>query len=427
MSGSEGNDQIAGGDGNDSLSSGAGNDTLSGGGGDDTIYSGSGHDVTYGGDGNDTIDDESGVILDGSKQVYGGAGNDRSWGSSGSDTLSGDNGNDTLSGETGNDALCGGAGADQVDGGEGDDTLSGGIGDDTLIGGAGSDTFVLTEVNSGDVIADFDMTLVDGRTVDRLDVSELRAADGAPVRALDVNVGVDDNGNTVLTFPEGEAITLQGVSPAQAQSPAMLRSMGVPCFCTGTRILTPQGERPVEALRAGDVVITQDHGPQPVLWAGGRVLSARDLAMRPDLCPVLIRDGAVGNRGDMMVSPQHALLMVQDGREVLVRAKHLAALGNPLICRVHGQRSIGYHHLLLPRHAILIAQGAGAESLYPGPMAIAAMGASVMKDVACAMPRLTPALYGHLPAKLAYGQLARPILPRRAVSPGIIRQSIAAH
>jgi hypothetical protein len=40
------------------------------------------------------------------------------------------------------------------------------------------------------------------------------------------------------------------------------------CFVTGTRIATPGGARPVETLAPGDLVMTRDHGAQPLLWTG---------------------------------------------------------------------------------------------------------------------------------------------------------------
>lgn len=45
---------------------------------------------------------------------------------------------------------------------------------------------------------------------------------------------------------------------------------GFVCFAAGSLIDTPQGARPVEALRQGDLVDTLDHGPQPILWTGAR-------------------------------------------------------------------------------------------------------------------------------------------------------------
>ena len=40
----------------------------------------------------------------------------------------------------------------------------------------------------------------------------------------------------------------------------------IPCYSSGTMIETPDGLRAVEALRPGDLVLTMDHGPQPVCW-----------------------------------------------------------------------------------------------------------------------------------------------------------------
>jgi hypothetical protein len=36
-------------------------------------------------------------------------------------------------------------------------------------------------------------------------------------------------------------------------------------------------------------------------------------------------------------------------------------------------RRVEYHHLLLPRHALILAEGTVAESFYPGAMAVAAL------------------------------------------------------
>ena len=48
-----------------------------------------------------------------------------------------------------------------------------------------------------------------------------------------------------------------------------------PCFCAGTLILTDRGERPVESLQAGDLVVTRRNGIDtlmPVRWIGQRRL-----------------------------------------------------------------------------------------------------------------------------------------------------------
>ncbi|MTH78990.1 Hint domain-containing protein [Paracoccus aestuariivivens] len=53
------------------------------------------------------------------------------------------------------------------------------------------------------------------------------------------------------------------------------------CYLTGTLIATPEGERPVETLRVCDLVLTRDHGPQPVLWRGSSLVSGAQIVRSP--------------------------------------------------------------------------------------------------------------------------------------------------
>ena len=55
----------------------------------------------------------------------------------------------------------------------------------------------------------------------------------------------------------------------------------VSCFTPGTRIATPSGLRTIERLQQGDLVVTRDHGPQPIRWVGQRTLSGQTLACDP--------------------------------------------------------------------------------------------------------------------------------------------------
>ena len=226
----------------------------------------------------------------------------------------------------------------------------------------------------------------------------------------------DGQGGTILTFPQGETVRLAGVQPSTVESWSGRMRMGIPCFGTGTRILTGRGEVAVEAIRAGDQVMTLDHGLQRVIWAGGRHLDRAALEAAPLLRPVLIRDGALGNRGDVLVSPNHAVLAEVGGREMLVRAKHLAELGDPRFRIAKGRREVGYHHLLLERHGIVFAQGMATETMYPGPMAVAALGPVVTAEIAAAFPLLAPVLAGAVEAALLYGPTARPVAKRREVT-----------
>lgn len=418
------------------LNAGAGDDSITSGSGNDTIYFGSGNDTVFGGAGNDVIDDIAGSSQLGNDLIYGGGGNDIVWAGLDNDTLSGDagddslwgeanddllyggTGNDTLDGGADNDRLYGGSGADRLDGGSGNDTLGGGAGDDSLTGGTGNDHFAFDSSGGHDLVSDFDMSLGDGHTADQLDVSDLHNADGSPVRPWDISVSDDGHGRALLTFPGGESVVLGGVSPAQVAQHGMLHSMGVPCFAAGTRIMTPQGERCVEEIAVGDLVTTAAGRALPVLWHGQRRID--DLATQLQNQPIRLAAGAFGNRRDLLLSPQHGVYLPQAA--ALIRARHLVGV-SPGARVAKGIQSISYHHLLLPQHSLLLAEGARLESFYPGAMALAALSmpdrAAVRAVILALRPTAVTGTCADLPtaACLAslYGPRCLPLLSRAAV------------
>lgn len=436
-----GNDSVYGGEGADSLIGGTGSGLFDGGEGNDTILFGAGNDTVYGGEGNDVMDDVSGAQLTGTNLIYGDAGNDTAWAGYGDDTLYGGDGNDWLSGEgdndslygdtgtdtlyggDGNDKLFGGAGNDKLYGDAGNDTLKGGNGNDTLTGGAGADLFRMEAAGGADHVTDFNISLVGGKTTDQLDVSGLTDAHGEPIKAFDVTVGDDGHGNAVLAFPGGEVVVLDGVSPATVNQPGMLVKMGIPCFAAGTRIAVPGGWRPVEALRPGDLVVTPD-GPRPVLWTACRRVEAAELAARPELRPIRLRAGYYGLTRDLVVSAQHA--MAVNGR--LIRARHLAEYGAGARLAL-GLRRIRYHHLLLPAHALVLAEGAWSESFHPGPEAVRALTpadrALLRRALGAAPGEDLAARHGPRCLPLLSGREARALLREEANQPGPERRPTA--
>jgi hypothetical protein len=177
-----------------------------------------------------------------------------------------------------------------------------------------------------------------------------------------------------------------------------------PCFARGVRIETPDGDRTVETLRAGDPVMTLDSGPQPVLWIGRRrlVLGAPGDPRRP----VAIRAGALGPLGpshDLTVSAQHRILLVGQGASgVLGPARGLLGLRGVRVLR--GCRSVEYFAILLPAHGLLRANGCWTESFYPGRWILSAMPPGARRDLLRAAPGLG------LGAVAVYGPMARPAL-----------------
>lgn len=177
--------------------------------------------------------------------------------------------------------------------------------------------------------------------------------------------------------PAGTVLTVTNeINPTRAT--AREYSDTAVCFAAGTRILTPQGEKNIEALVIGDFVETFDGEMAEIKWIGVRDICGSELRAHPNLLPIRITSGALGDgfpNGDLVVSPQHRLMVKskiskrmfgQD--QVLVAANRLTAL--PGIFVDTTVKAVQYYHILLENHEILCANGAPAESLYLGEQAL---------------------------------------------------------
>ena len=422
LDGQAGNDVLFGLDGNDSLSGGSGDDWIRGGQGADRIFGGSGIDTADYADSNSVMVNlatgtgsgnfAAGDSLFGIENVSAGLGNDTLIGNNVDNLLHGGSGNDSLSGAEGNDTLYGGNDNDILFGGDGADLLDGAGGNDTLTGGAGEDRFLFLTGSGADRITDFQLG-APGSPLDQLDVSDLRTLDGNPVTWRDVIVSDDGMGNARLLFPRGESILLEGISPQAINSQAALVAAGVPCFTPGTAILTPRGEVAVDQLRPGDLVSTLDNGPQRLVWVGRRDL----VQPAPHLRPVQIRAGVCGNRRDILVSPQHAMLLPLPGQgradASLLRARHLADAGVAGVRIAQGKRRVSYIHLMFERHQLVFAEGAATESFFPGTQGMNALDHAARAELLELFPDLS-----RLSPEVAYGPRARPALRRTEVLRG---------
>lgn len=180
------------------------------------------------------------------------------------------------------------------------------------------------------------------------------------------------------------------------------------CLTAGTDVLTPLGRRKIEALRPGDLVLTCDHGAQPLRWIGARRLTRAEFEKDPRHLPIRIRAGALGHetpRADLLVSPQHRVLLSSpiaqrmfDSREVLVAAKKL--LGMPGIEVVEDCEEITYMHLLFDEHEVIFAEEARVESLLTGPMAMKAMPPEQREEIASLFPEVLEEGFAPVAARL---------------------------
>lgn len=153
-----------------------------------------------------------------------------------------------------------------------------------------------------------------------------------------------------------------------------IESVPLLCFAAGTQISTEHGPRRVEALSVGDRIWTADNGLQPLLHVTRSHHRWSQAADRDK--PIMIKQGALGAglpARDLVVSPQHRMLMPHPSEQstCFCAARHLTAL--PSVRQMQGLRAVSYVHLVLKRHEIIFAEGAPTESFFPGVYALKAL------------------------------------------------------
>lgn len=175
------------------------------------------------------------------------------------------------------------------------------------------------------------------------------------------------------------------------------------CYLGDTLIETPDGQKPIRDLKVGDLVMTADHGAQPLIWVGQRRYSTLIQRLRPEVRPVRVSQGALGAglpHRTLHVSQPHRLLVrskiakrMFDADEVFVPARRLTGLDG--IQQDGVTEVLTYHHILCARHEIIFAEGAPSETLLPGPQAQSFLGRSLWKEVKA----VTKDLPEYLPAR----------------------------
>jgi hypothetical protein len=136
-----------------------------------------------------------------------------------------------------------------------------------------------------------------------------------------------------------------------------------PCFLRNTHILTAQGERPVEDLSIGDLVMTVGGQAKPIEWIGRRRHTrAAGEKWATDIVPVRIARGALAEdlpHADLFLSQKHCLLI--DGR--LIRAGDLVNGMSISFASREDLMEIEYLHIRLSGHDAIFAEGVATETL----------------------------------------------------------------
>jgi hypothetical protein len=121
------------------------------------------------------------------------------------------------------------------------------------------------------------------------------------------------------------------------------------------------GERPVEDLRVGDVVLTLS-GPKAVKWIGyNKYIKEEDRRWQARVMPIRVARFAIDDdapRRDLYISREHCVFF----NGALIPVKHLVNGTSIAPAVPAGTVAIEYYHLEFDAHEVIYAEGAQVES-----------------------------------------------------------------
>ena len=178
---------------------------------------------------------------------------------------------------------------------------------------------------------------------------------------------------------------------------------------------TPLGARHVEILHPGDMVVTRNHGLQPIRMIWSRTVTAAEMRERPELAPIRLNPRAVGPMmpsrdlriacGHRALIPGYRISGVADDQSCLMRVGGLASASDQAFADTSGE-SVTFYNLVFDTHQIFCAEGLPVESFRPSPKAIAEMDVASREELMEIFP--------HISAKrCAYPGLPHPTVQAR--------------
>ena len=282
---------------------------------------------------------------------------------------------------------------------------------------AGGDATSGTASVSGDTVTDTVSTFGLGATFnDSVVLSETQTLDGPDTATVTI---ADQTDSTVSVFIDEEQ-SRDGETGHTTEVVGIIAFEDglIPCFAGDTLVTVALGEKPIRTLEVGDAVLTVENGLQEICWIGHQLYAKPVLSSYPQLYPVRITQGALGQdlpKRDLLVSRQHRILVrskvaarMFGKSEVLVAAAKLVGLPGIYIDETVAQ--VTYVHVLFDKHQLIYAEGTLAESLYTGPEAIRALSATAQDQIRAILPEAADANAGlraarHIPTGRQQKQL----------------------
>jgi Hint domain len=241
-------------------------------------------------------------------------------------------------------------------------TIEAGTVDLTAAGAAGSGP--ITFDASGDPTLEFTPATAPTNEIDNfgsgdnIQIDDFRETSDSYTNGVLTLTGTDENGNPIPSF----TLNIPGHTLANFQINVGSTDTVidyVACYCAGTWIGTPCGNKRVENLQIGDEVTTASGQARPIKWIGRRSYLGRFVMGRKDILPICIKTGALDDnvpKRDLWISPHHAMLL--DG--VLIEAKDL--VNGISIVQAERIDKVEYFHIELETHDLILAEGALSET-----------------------------------------------------------------
>lgn len=137
---------------------------------------------------------------------------------------------------------------------------------------------------------------------------------------------------------------------------------GGSCFLRGTQILTRDGYRPIESLKAGAEIAVRFAGFAPIEAIESFTLGRVGGVWTGPSRPVRVKRGALGDNApatDLCLTASHAVFV--DG--LLVPVGSLVNGTSIVFEAAEGHDTLDFFHIAVARHDVLDAQGAACETL----------------------------------------------------------------
>lgn len=238
-------------------------------------------------------------------------------------------------------------------------------------------------------------------------------SDGNGFEGFSITIGGSNTGNNTTTafitnspMVPGTVYTFTSESNV-GRNPEPYQNLA--CFTAGTEIETPQGPTQIDKLVVGDRVWTTTHPARTVRWIGRRTVRAQGR-----FTPIMIKAGTLGATQDMMVSPNHRVLIQGVEAELLLGMDASLVAAKHLVNGVSVKRAPGgfvtYIHLMFDTHEIVETQGLLSESYFGDQgsdekCATAAEARALFPDRFLTRPEWLPAQLAHPEAKAFEGKL----------------------